>query len=123
MKNTSSPKMLAKRERMYAALDLRKAGRTYEEIAQALGYADRSTAYQAVMAALKSLPAQTAEEMRKLDGERLDQLLAAVWPRAASGDPAGVDAALRILARRARLMGLDLPAKLSFEARGTVVIL
>jgi hypothetical protein len=39
----------------------------------------------------------------------LDVLQAAVWPRAVAGHLPSVDAALGIMKRRARLLGLDAP--------------
>lgn len=38
---------------------------------------------------------------------RLDQLQAAIWPAAMMGDPKSVDSAVRIIATRAKIAGLD----------------
>jgi hypothetical protein len=48
---------------------------------------------------------------------RLDQLLQGVWLGAVDGNPAAVGLALRIMERRAKLLGLDAPAKIDIEAR------
>jgi hypothetical protein len=43
----------------------------------------------------------------RLEEERLDALLAAVWEKALAGDGPAIDRALAIMARRARLRGID----------------
>ncbi len=60
-------------------------------------------------------------EMRKLENERLDALLLAVWPAAKRGDVASVNAALRIMDRRAKLNGLDRPTVLHVEGSGALL--
>ncbi|MDR1536155.1 MAG: hypothetical protein LBU64_13885 [Planctomycetota bacterium] len=94
-------------ERQARALDLRRQGYSFEAVAAACGYADRACAYKAVMAGLNRTLREPADELRQLEGERLDALLATVYPAAAAGDLAAVAAVLRIGERRARLFGLD----------------
>jgi hypothetical protein len=90
---------------------MRKEGRTFQEIADALGFAGRQGAYECVAAALRELPREGAEELRALDAERLDTLWRASFPAALEGDLAALDACLKILARRSRLLGLDAAAQ------------
>ena len=97
-------------ERQLQALELRKAGASYEAIAERLGYADRSGAYRAVKAALTLTLREPAAELRSLEAERLDAMLLPLWRRVQTGDEKAVDRALRIMERRARLLGLDAPA-------------
>jgi len=99
-------------EKWAKALALRTAGKTYQEIAVEVGYADRSSAYNAVMDALKAMVREPADQARELELERLDKLTAAVWERAMKGDDFAIDRALKIADRRARLLGLDAPQKL-----------
>ena len=49
--------------------------------------------------------------MRAVEGERLDALQRAVWSAAIFGDTDAIKSVLAIMARRARLFGLDMPAK------------
>jgi hypothetical protein len=58
--------------------------------------------------ALDQIPKQAVDEIRLIEAHRLDQLLNAVWANAMKGDLAAVVAVLKITARRARLLGLDL---------------
>jgi hypothetical protein len=49
----------------------------------------------------------STDDFRKLQNERLDKALAAVWPAVLAGDSKAIDAFLRIEDRRSRLLGLD----------------
>jgi len=88
------------------ALKLRSEGLTYREIAERLGI-NTSTAYRRVENALRAIPADGVDEMRQLEGERLDKLHAALWERALEGDLQAIDRLLTISNRRAKLFGLD----------------
>ena len=46
-----------------------------------------------------------------LELERLDALTLAAWPRARAGDDRAIRVVLRIMQRRAKLLGLDAPLK------------
>jgi len=94
-------------ERHLQALELRKAGVTYEVIAGQLGYANASGARKAVLSALKATLREPAAELRELELARLDAMLLPLWRRVQAGDEKAVDRALRIMERRARLLGLD----------------
>jgi len=94
-------------ERHLQALELRKAGVTYEVIATQLGYANASGARKAVVSALKATLREPAAELRELELARLDAMLLPLWRPVQAGDEKAVDRALRIMERRARLLGLD----------------
>ena len=49
--------------------------------------------------------------MRDLEAARLDAMLLPLWRRVQQGDERAVDRALKIMERRARLLGLDAPSK------------
>jgi hypothetical protein len=57
-----------------AALELRRQGFTYQQIADRTGYANRSAAYQAVQRGLALSVRETADEVRQLEIERLEDL-------------------------------------------------
>ena len=105
----TSKRRLKARERWLEALELRKRGLTFAAIAKELGYADAATAYNAVMSALKETFREPAEELRDLEATRLDamqeKLSSNIGP-----DNVGmgvIDRILRIMERRARMLGLD----------------
>lgn len=102
-------KTIAAVERQRRALELRTAGMTLERIAQSLGYQGPSGARQAIASALKRTIAEPADALRVLEAIRLDRLQAAVWTKALGGDLPAVDRVLKIMERRARLLGLDAP--------------
>lgn len=94
-------------ERQRQALELRKRGMSYSDIAAAIGYKSPSGAHQAVAHALKKTLREEADGLREMEAERLDALLNAVWDKAMRGNKDAVDRVLRIMERRARLLGLD----------------
>ena len=103
----SSPRRIDGRERQRQALELRKSGATLEAIAEAVGYRSRQAAHDSIKRALAAIPRLAAQQLRDLDVDRLDRLIFAMWPRALRGDAEAVNSVLRILAQRARLLGLE----------------
>lgn len=128
-------------ERDAQALALRARGKTYAQIAQALGYADKGAAYKAVQRGLSTPLQEPAAELRALEVERLDRMTEAVWgvlenehltvshgrvvmhdgkPLADDGPVlAAVDRLLRIAERRAKLLGLDSPTQARVDGQIT----
>jgi len=100
-------------ERSKQALELRKGGASFPEIARALGYAAPAGAYQAVMSALRKTLKEPAEEVRTLEVARLDAMLLALWAQVKQGNQGAIDKALKVEERRARLLGLDAPTKIA----------
>jgi hypothetical protein len=93
------------------AVELRTSGRTYDQIATECGVS-HSAAYKAVSTYLeqtRALTREAAEDVRRLELDRLDRVLAVVGPMAEGGDLQAVDRLLRIQERRASLLGLDAP--------------
>lgn len=90
-----------------AAVRLLLDGLSYEEIAATLGYANRSGAWKAVTAALRSEQSASVEEYRDMEVARLDALQAAHWNAAVSGDAKAAALIVRIIDQRIRLLGLD----------------
>jgi hypothetical protein len=107
---TSVQRVKAK-ERAAKALELRAAGYSFAEIAVELGYAGKQGAHAAVMAALREVIREPAEALITLDLERMDALWRAQYSAALGGDIAALGACLKILERRARLLGLDAAAQ------------
>jgi hypothetical protein len=106
----SQTKRVRAHDRHLAALELRKAGATYQMIADQLGYAHAKGAHKAVESALKATLREPAEAVRELELVRLDAMLLALWRRVQQGDERAINTALRIDERRAKLLGLEAPA-------------
>jgi len=107
----------ARTRKSNAAIQMKLAGATWEEIARALGY---PTARQALVATEKALERQLhtedRDQMRRLAGARLDRLLLGVWPKAIDGAHPehliAVTKAREIVDRYAKLFGLDAPTEI-----------
>lgn len=56
------------------AMELRREGLTYDAIARRMGYADKSSAYGAVQRGLALSVRETADEVRQLEIDRLEDL-------------------------------------------------
>jgi hypothetical protein len=82
-------------------------GRTYEQVAQEVGYASRGTVHAIVKKALDEHIAEDVDDYRRLEVARLDQLQHALWDTAIAGDVPAVLAIVRIIAQRSKLLGLD----------------
>ena len=121
----ASARRLAAREREIKALELRKAGATYVQIAEALGIS-RAGAHKVVLRALARLEKEAGEEaehLRRLEIERLDAMLLAIWPHVKKGSLGAIDRAIRIMERRAKLLGLDAPTKADIQGEQVIRII
>ena len=110
-------------EKTLKALDLRKKGFSYTQIGTKLGCA-RQTACRYVLSELENLADKCREEaarVRDLELQRLDDLYLVAWKAIAEGSDLGaIDRCLRIMERRAKLLGLDAAEKV--EHSGDLVI-
>ncbi len=88
------------------AIELKAQGRTYQQVADELGYANRGSVYAIVQKGLAASEAQSVDTLRFVEQQRLDALQCAVWERAMNGHVPSVEAALGILKARMRLLGL-----------------
>lgn len=121
----TSPKRLNILERRADALELRRAGASYTDIALSLRAKygsrlpqrySRTHAYLDVKAELKFQAehmGELREEVRALELQRLDTMFLGIWPRAEGGSETAIDRCLKIMQRRAFLMGLDAPQKVA----------
>ena len=107
------PELVDKERRV---VELRRAGATYDECARAVGYATPQGAYLAYHRALKrTLLDAGTEEARQVEIDRLDRLQRAVWVKALEGDIQAVNAVLKLMERRSRLLGLDAPTRVTAD--------
>ena len=109
----TAPRRTETAERKRQAVALRIAGATFEQIGERLGIS-KQAAHGLVVKALEATnkqTAETAEQLRAIELQRLDALQAALWADAMRGDEQKVDRVLRVMQRRAALLGLDAPAR------------
>lgn len=100
------------RRRADAAIQLRLAGSSFDDIATTLGYRSGGIVRMVVERALaQDVDAAAREQQRELAARRIERLLRSVWPKA--NDPSSpehipaVRAARELIDRHARLYGLD----------------
>lgn len=99
-------------DREVRVLELRRMGFTWARIAEQVGYADHTGAYAAYKRAIKRTQQQPADELREQELDRIDRLQLALWPNAMKGNAQAVTTIIRLMERRARLLGLDMPVKI-----------
>jgi len=114
MRPGESPNDDAKRhDRQLKAVELRRRGKSYRTIADELGVSVR-TAFDDVwkhFSELDKLATEELEQVRKLEVARLDRYLDALEPACEEGDAKAIATAIKVGERRAKLLGLDAPAK------------
>ena len=98
-------KFLAQQKRKQA-LELRKGGATFDQIAQALNYKDASGARKAVKAAMDAIPQEAAEELKVVQVERYNHMLLTLWSKVQIGDERAINSALAVMDRLNDITGL-----------------
>ena len=107
----TKPETIEAKLKAAKAVELRMEGKTFDEIAEEAGYNSRQAAFDAVRRAITAIVREPAEELIKLDLERLDKVFGIHYLNAQGGDVAALAACMKIMERRAKLLGLDAPAK------------
>lgn len=120
----TAPKRTVAAERRVQALELRKAGHTYQDIGDILGISGQA-AHKHVVKALEVIRnkiSEEAEALRTLEVQRIDNLFLVMYKRAEKGDYNAVDRCIRLMERRAKLLGLDAPTNTNVNMIGNIVI-
>jgi hypothetical protein len=100
-----APAAIARAEQERQAVALRSGGATFEEIATAMGFANRGVAHKVVRRGLTRWMHESDEELRAVELERSETLIATLWPLVACDVPdlKALDRLMRVLDYRARL--------------------
>ena len=106
-----SPRRIEAVDKQRQAVELRMAGRTWQEIADALGYADHSGAVRAVQDSLQKTRGVPSAEFRELTLERLTKILQVQWPSMLRGEVPAAKLCLQTIGDMRQLMGVDMPSK------------
>jgi DNA-binding CsgD family transcriptional regulator len=115
--NTKPVKKLEREERREKVAELLMAGHTYRQIAKTL-FVSVGTVQKDVDTILEELKAKTtsvAHRYRDLELRRLDRLQSGFWIKAITGEETAATVILRIMERRAKLLGLDSPSKIDLR--------
>ena len=109
-----------------AAHMARLEGMSWAEAAEYAGYESRQTAQTEVRIYLQkaALLLSKEEKLERLDleVERLDSLQRAVWDQALNGDIKAVDACVRIINTRAKLLGLETLHEVEHVTHKTLIV-
>ena len=110
--NTHPSKIELETRRKTVAANL-LAGLSYREIADAMGVSVASICRDAnlILDRMKEEQITALVKARTIDARRLDRTLNAIWPDVQKGDLPTIDRFLRLMERRARLLGLDAPTR------------
>jgi len=108
---TNEQEDLERRKRDSRVYELRIQGFTFDQIAADVGFNGPSGAWQAYERIKNDMIFESVDEARKLELMRLDELQFSLWDRAINGDLPAANCVLKIMDRRAKLLGLDKPEK------------
>lgn len=92
--------------RRAVAVELRTQGYSYDEIAEALEYRDKSGAWRAVAKALTDRQATAVDRLRMVRFAELEGEHKAAWERAKGGDFRAIDKIMRCADERLVLLGV-----------------
>ena len=95
-------------------VELRTEGYVWREIADQVGMSTAGV-YKAYNRAMTRVIAPSIEEHRELELDRLDILQRTYWQPAVNGNLRAADYVLRVIDKRAKLLGLDAPLKVQAE--------
>ena len=109
----ASPATIARAEREREAIVLRRGGASYDDIATRLGFADRSGAKKAVERGLSRWMRDSDEELRAMELERSEVIIARLWPLIDSDPPdlKAIDTLMKVVDYRAKIAGLYAPRR------------
>lgn len=100
-------------ERQAFALDFRKSGWSYRDIGKKLTISHEQARrdVESQLKALSKLNEDKADELRALELERLDKMTRSLDRMVEAGNVGAISTMLRVMERRAKLLGLDAPEK------------
>ena len=120
--HSSRAAQLQARENEQKALSLWLKGATFEQVAAAgFGIATANGAWRAMHRALARIPKEDADQAREAQLARLQALRLLLWNHAGADPIKAAEALIKLEAREARLLGLDMPQKLAItDAEGGI---
>lgn len=93
--------------RATAAIEYRMLGYTYDQIAEELGYASKSGAYNAVKRTLTRRLDDTINQYRIDTLARLDYMQVQLWSKVHQGDKNAIEINRKIVKQRMQVLGHD----------------
>jgi len=127
-----TPKTIDSQKRVVYALELRAQGLTYQQIADTpyedgpngtMYGGDRHNCRRDIVNAYEQTIKEPADMVRQLEIQRLDMMLMGLASKGLfDGDTKAVTAGLALMARRAKLLGLDAPTQIETSGDGTIIV-
>lgn len=117
-KKRTTPQAVEKVEQRSKVIHLRLQGYSFSEIAASSGIS-KTRAYQIVQEYIQEYRkdhAESIEQMVELDSQRMDNLMRALWTRFNDGETPAAGLILKLLERRAKMLGFDAPEKKTIDA-------
>jgi transcriptional regulator len=111
-RKTIKPEVL---DREIEVVKLRRGGLTWDLIAERIGYKSASAAHAAYQRAAKRAVQDDIDAIRQIENERLDIAQSAIWGKVLAGELSAVQTLIRLMERRAKLLGLDQPIRQQIE--------
>lgn len=104
-------------QREWRVLELKAQGKTFDDIAFEVGYANASGAWKAYKRAMSATASQnlTADQRRELELHRIDVVLNGLWPAASKGDLTAVDRFEKLSKLRAKIEGFSIAPQRSWQ--------
>ncbi len=102
------------------ALEMRRTGRnSYKAIGKALGISPQA-AWKRVKRQLRAFQFQAVEQYRETELDRMDSVLAILWPQVAAGKLGAIDRYISISKHRAELTGAYMPKQIQINETRTI---
>jgi hypothetical protein len=120
----TSKERITRAKRGTQFMKLRIEGLSFEEIGAQMGVSTQR-AFKIIkdeLALLNRKRAETAEECIRLELSRLDDMLKPLWAKCKAGDIGAQAAVLRLMDRRAKLLGLDFSDRKENSGSGNIVL-
>jgi hypothetical protein len=105
--HTKPDRKLTQADKRVRALELRREGKNYRQIAKEIGWRSHVTAMNNVKAALKETVQEAADDLRAVESQRLEWLWAKVVERMDTDHLWAVDRGIKVVEQRRALFGLD----------------
>lgn len=121
--NDAKPVRLTREQRRVEALNYRASGYDYREIAQALGVSVKTVYYdvQDALTYLRKYERVLAEDVRALHMNRMSKMVSYLWPAVERGETYSIAQVMNIMAREAKMLGLDAPEQVDINIRRPLI--
>lgn len=117
MPNKKKSKKAVMESRRAKVASLVKAGLTYREVSKKLGWSVSTIGADMLVniERWRTEALQSTEDWRLLELQRIDTALSGIWEKVKAGDQKAIHTFIKLGERRAKLQGLDAPAKVAGE--------